>query len=78
MVFFDRNDLISQISYRKQLNKLEADKDYYLESIEESKRSLHQLMSDPDNIEKFARERYLMKRDDEDIFLIIHDEDGGK
>ena len=71
MTFFDRNDFISQYSYRQELKKLESDKEYYQSEIEKNKKEAHELMSDPDNLEKFAREKYLMKKSDEDIFLIV-------
>ncbi|MDQ3049796.1 MAG: cell division protein FtsL [Bacteroidota bacterium] len=71
MTFFDRNDFISQYSYKQELNKLEVDKQYYLAQVEENKVSIYELMSDPANLEKFAREKYHMKKDDEDVFLII-------
>ena len=70
MTFFDRNDFISQYSYRQELQKLENDREYYQSEIEKNKKEAHELMSDPDNLEKFAREKYLMKKEDEDIFLI--------
>ncbi len=71
MTFFDRNDFISQYSYKQELNKLEVDKLYFLAQVEENKKSIFELMSDPANLEKFAREKYHMKKDDEDVFLII-------
>ena len=71
MTFFDRNDFISQYSYRQDLKKLEVDKEYFQLQIEENKKSIHELMSDPANLEKFAREKYHMKKDNEDVFLII-------
>ena len=71
MIFFDRNDFISQYSYRQDLKKLKNDKEYYITEIEKSKEATFELMSNPDNLEKFAREKYLMKKDDEDIFLIV-------
>jgi cell division protein FtsB len=71
MLFFDRNDLISQFSYRKQLNKLITDKEYYMKEIAGNKQDMNELMSDREHLEKFARERYLMKKDNEDIFLIL-------
>ena len=71
MTFFDRNDFISQYSYRQELKKLEVDKEYFQGQIEENKKSIHELMSDPANLEKFAREKYHMKKDNEDVFLII-------
>lgn len=71
MTFFDRNDFISQYSYNQELKKLESDREYYQAEIEKNKKEAFELMSDPDNLEKFAREKYLMKKDDEDIFLIV-------
>lgn len=74
MMFFDRNDFISQYSYRQVLKKLKADNEYYQKEIEQNKKDMQELMSDPKHLEKFARERYMMKKDNEDIFLIVYDE----
>jgi cell division protein FtsB len=71
MLFFDRNDVISQFTYRSQLKELEADKEYYVSEIARNKQDMHDLMSDREHLEKFARERYLMKKENEDIFLIV-------
>ena len=73
VLFFDRNDLFSQLSYRKQLKKIESDKAYYLQQIEQNKIDMKELMSDPAHLEKYAREHYMMKRDNEEVFLIIPD-----
>jgi cell division protein FtsB len=73
MTFFDRNNLISQFSYREELRKLEQDKEYYLKEIENNTRQTSQLKSDPALLEKYAREKYLMKKQDEDIFLIVRE-----
>jgi cell division protein FtsB len=73
LCFFDRNDFISQYSYRQELQKLENDKAYYLTEIEKNKKDMDELMSDQDHLEKYAREKYLMKKDDEDIYLIVED-----
>lgn len=74
MIFFDRNDFISQYSYRQQLNKLQEDKTYFIKEIEQNQKNTFELTSDPGNLEKFARETYRMKKDDEDIFMIIQKE----
>ena len=71
MLFFDRNDLISQYSFRCKLQKVMDDKQYYVAEIEQNKKDMNELMSDKQHLEKFARERYLMKKDNEDIFLIV-------
>jgi cell division protein FtsB len=73
LLFFDRNDMISQAGYRKQLRKLESDKEYYVKGIEQNKKDMEELMSDPEHLETYAREHYLMKKDDEEIFLILPD-----
>ena len=71
MAFFDRNDVISQISLRSQLSVLQSDKEYFLEEIERNSMDMNELMSNKDNLEKFAREKYYMKKDDEEIFVIV-------
>ncbi len=71
--FFDRNDIFSQYSYRQELKKLQDDKAYYYAEIEKNKIDMEELTSDPEHLEKYAREHYLMKRDNEDVFLIVRD-----
>jgi cell division protein FtsB len=71
MIFFDRNDFISQYSYRQELNKLKEDKEFYLNEIEQNNKNITDLTSDRAHLEKFAREKYRMKKDDEDIFMIV-------
>ena len=70
MFFFDQNDFISQIRLRNELRLLEEDKKYFIEEIEATKTNLEELMTDPAKLERYAREKYLMKKDDEDIFVI--------
>ena len=55
------------------LKKLEADKEYYVNGIEQNKKDMEELMSDPEHLEKYAREHYLMKKDNEEIFLVLPD-----
>ncbi len=76
IAFFDRNDFITQYEYRKTLNNLERDKAYYQEEIVKIKEDLKELTTNQKQLEKFAREKYLMKKDDEDIFILVpEDED---
>ena len=74
MLFFDRNDLMSQYEYRTQLNKLEAEKEFYLKQTEKAVKDLNELTTDKVKLEKFAREKYLMKKKNEDVFVIIKEE----
>ena len=72
LLFFDKNDLFSQLSYRRQLKELEVDKEYYLQEIARNKEDMKELMSDPEHLEKYARERYLMKKDNEEVFVFVN------
>jgi cell division protein DivIC len=71
LVFFDKNDLITQIRLQRTLNRLEDDRKFYEQKIEEAKASRQ---SFDENKERFARENYLMKRPDEDVFIIVEEE----
>jgi hypothetical protein len=71
LLFFDKNDLITQYNTRKHRIELEKSREYYLQQIQHNKQDLQELMSDPKNLEKFGREKYLMKRDSEDVFVIV-------
>lgn len=73
MLFFDTNDLVSQYQLRKKVNDLEEKKRYYSEKIEEVKEERKELMSNPKLLEKFAREKYLMKRKNEELYVIIEE-----
>ena len=71
IAFFDRFDLYSQLETRKKLEQLEQEKNYYLQEIENNKETMNLLYEDSAQLIKFAREKYLMKKNGEDIFLMI-------
>jgi len=71
---FDDNNLIDRISSLKKLNQLNEDKVYLLNKISEDKQNLENLKNNEQTIEKFAREQYFMKRDNEDVFIIVEEE----
>jgi cell division protein DivIC len=71
MLFFDANDFITQIRLSSTKGDLIDEKEYYLQKIEEVKQERKELMSNPRLLEKFARERYLMKKPTEDIYIVI-------
>jgi len=75
MLFFDSNDFITQYQMNKTMRDLEEEKEHYLEKMEEVQQDRKELMSDPKLLEKFAREKYLMKRPNEDVFIIVPKED---
>ncbi|HYC40958.1 MAG TPA: septum formation initiator family protein [Chitinophagaceae bacterium] len=70
MLFLDKNDLFTQQNRKKQLRRLEQSKQYYTRSIEAERKELEQLKRNPATLEKYAREKYLMKRDNEELFLV--------
>ncbi len=70
MLFFDQNDIITQIKLKQRLNKIEKQKEYYNDEISRTQSELDNLLNDEDKLEKFAREKYLMKRNNEDLFII--------
>jgi cell division protein FtsB len=70
MLFFDKNNIIQQWRLQKQLHELRSDKQYYLEEIKRDSTDLRMLQDDPEALEKYAREKYLMKKENEDIYIV--------
>ncbi len=71
ILFFDNRDLItSHFREKGELRKLEQSKAYYEQEITATKQELEQLRSNPAVLEKYAREKYLMKKDNEDLFRV--------
>lgn len=69
MLFLDNYSYFDHRVLNKEIDELEANKKYYQEEIHKDQENI-KLLKDPDQIEKFAREKYYMKRDSEDIYLI--------
>ena len=72
--FIDQNNIMTAYTYNAELQKLEKEKEYFNDAIEKTSKELYDLTENPATLEKFARETYLMKKDEEDIFLIIEDQ----
>ncbi|MBL7865794.1 MAG: septum formation initiator family protein [Cyclobacteriaceae bacterium] len=70
MTFLDSNDLINRFRLSSKLRSLENERTYYQEKIDEVEQDRAELMGTTELLEKFAREKYLMKRESEDIFII--------
>ena len=70
MLFIDHNDIFNQIDRRKQLNELLASKHYYEQQIAETKKNLNDLQNNSAALEKYAREKFLLKKDNEDVFVV--------
>ncbi|MBD3630151.1 MULTISPECIES: septum formation initiator family protein [unclassified Cyclobacterium] len=73
MVFIDSNDIISHFKLRSKLNDLENQKEFYQERKEKIQAEREELLSNYELLEKFARERYLMKRKTEDLYVIVEE-----
>ena len=71
MLVFDANDLGKQADIYHKWQDLRNEKQYYLDNIEVVKKDRAELMSSPALLEKFAREKYLMKRPGEDVFVLV-------
>jgi cell division protein FtsB len=71
MVFFDKNDLYSQYQSNKDVRAMQQERDYCLKQTTQVSKDLDELSSNPQKLEKFAREKYLMKKDNEDVFVIV-------
>ena len=71
IALFDKYSFIDKIQLQSKILKLENEKQYYKKKIEEDNRKKEELLSNRDNLEKFAREQYLMKNENEDIFIVI-------
>lgn len=74
MLFFDRNDMLSQFEYRTEVKKLQEEKDFYLKETASVKKDLSEIDSNLNTAEKFAREKYFMKKDNEDVFVLVKPE----
>jgi cell division protein DivIC len=73
MMFFDRNDIPLQLKRIRELNKLEASEKLMDRQIKDTRFELSYLKTNPETLEKYAREKYLMKKDNEDLFVITSD-----
>lgn len=70
MLFFDRNDVFTLAERNRELRSLKESKQYYTDEIVRERKVSEELKSSPATIEKYAREKYLMKRENEDLFII--------
>ncbi len=72
LLFFDKNDFFTQRDLSIQLKKLYDEKRYYLNEIEKNKIAADELKNNMQSLERFARERYWMKKDNEEVYIIVN------
>ena len=75
VLFLDKNDFLTQLSRRKELGKLQQSKTYYTKEIKQLRTTSDNLVNNPRTIEKTSREKYLMKKDNEELFIISENPD---
>lgn len=73
MIFFDQESFQDQMRLNRSLRNLEKQKEFYLNEIDYNNRSIDILTNDTAQLETFAREKYYMKKDNEEVFVIIRD-----
>ena len=73
MIFFDQNSLFTHFELDKQISDLERDEAYFKRNLENEDKKLKVLIENPAEIERIAREKFYLKKDNEDIFIIQQD-----
>lgn len=73
MLFVDANSLFIHNDLNNEIDDLEQEKEYYKKEIEIDKKAIKKLSND-EGLEKFAREQYYMKKDNEEIFVIEYED----
>lgn len=76
MLFFDSNNVFYRFAIASEVTELEESRDIYKKQISELQRQRTELFGNQNNLEKFAREKYMMKKDNEDLYVIVHDASG--
>jgi cell division protein FtsB len=73
IAFIDENNWVERGQNLKELRQLHKDKNYYIEQLEKDAERLKELKTNDENLEKYAREQYLMKEEDEVVFVIVEE-----
>lgn len=75
LLIFDQYNFRAQYRLKSDLNALKEEKEFYKYELHKDSATYHNLFNNKENIERFARERFMMKKPHEDIFLIIRSEE---
>ncbi len=73
IMFFDDNNWRQHQKNLKELAQLQEQVNFYKHKIEDDKRRLYELQTNDENLEKFAREQFFMKRANEDVYVIVEE-----
>jgi cell division protein DivIC len=74
MMFFDKNDIISTIKLKLQLSDLRDQKEYYHKELQATNELHEAIFKKDENLERFAREKFYMKKDNEMLYVIVEEE----
>ena len=77
MFLLDSNDLGVQIRLSRELSHIRSEKKYYSEQLKALAKERQLMMGNAALLEKYAREKYLMKRPKEDVYIIVDDQNNG-
>ncbi len=72
--FIDENSLVRRVQHQREISSLNTQIEQYRTQYEEDTKRMKELTSNPEAIEKIAREKYLMKKPNEDIYIIQKNE----
>ena len=78
MIFFDTNSILTHYELQKQINKYQSEKNALEKKIEESETKYTSLKNDKEARERYARENYFMKKDNENIIIVTYEQDSLK
>lgn len=70
LTFFDDHNLIKRYKTSQEIKKLESEYQFYQDEIKKNKENIHKLRDDSVFLEKYAREKYYMKKNNEDVFIL--------
>ncbi len=76
MIFFDKNNVIEQSKLNNTLHDMDAREAFYKQEIAKTTKEISAYKTDTTLLEKFAREKYYMKKDNEEVFVIVRDKAG--
>jgi len=71
VLFVDDNSLLERFGLMDERSELNEQIEFYENAIQENNRKFEELKTNSDNLEKFAREEYFMKKDSEDVYIIV-------
>ncbi len=73
LLFFDNHSLVQQWHLRREIMDLQQQQEFYLKEFRRDSLAIERLKNDPDVLERYAREKYMMKKEGEDVYIITEE-----